>query len=145
MIRIRCSLEILQVAVHAVRICAGQVVIVIDVTLCALHGAMRARQREAGRGVIEGRIIPRSGAVTLLAGLRESRTDVIRIRCALEIFQMAAHAGCRCQVVVIVDVALGTLQSRVRTGEREPRVVVIKGGLCPRRRVVALLTGLREP
>ena len=145
MIRIGRSVEVRLVAADACGVCAGQIVIVVYVALCASHGRVSARQRETGRRVIERRVIPRRSVVALLAGLRESRTDVIRIRRSLEIFQVAAHASCRRQVVVIVDVALSTLQSRVRTGERESGVVVIKGGLCPRRCVVALLASLREP
>ena len=144
-IRIRRSVEIRLVAADACGVGTGQVVIVVHVALRASHGRVSARQRETGRRVIERRVIPRRSVVALLAGLRESRTDVIRIRRSLEIFQVAAHASCRRQVVVIVDVALSTLQSRVRTGEREPCVVVIKGGLCPRCCVVALLASLREP
>ena len=99
--------------------------------LGALDGGVRAAQRESRRRVIECRIVPRRRVVALLASLRESRTDVIRVGRSLEILQVAAHAGCRRQVVVIVDVALGALQCRMRPCEREARIVVIKGRLCP--------------
>jgi|SRR5437763_400429 len=65
----------------------GDVVVVIDVTVGTLarrHG-MRTAQREPGGAVVEGCIQPTGGAVTLLAGLREVRRHVIRIRRALEI------------------------------------------------------------
>ena len=45
---IRCSLEIFQVAADAGRICARQVVVVIDVALRALHAGVRPGQREPG-------------------------------------------------------------------------------------------------
>jgi len=83
--------------------------------------------------------------VALLAGLRETRRYVIRIRCSLEIFQVAADASRDRDVVVVIDVALCALQCRVRAGQRESRVVVIERGLSPCSRVVALLAGLREP
>ena len=43
--------------------------------------------------MIEIALGPGRGAVALLASLREIRTDVIRIRGALEVVQVAAHAG----------------------------------------------------
>jgi len=112
------ALEILQVAACASRVRAGQVVVVVDVALCTLDGRMCAGQREAGSRVIEGRIQPAGCGVALLTGLRESRTDVVRIGRALEILQVAAcasrvRAG---QVVVVVDVALRALHGRMCPG-----------------------------
>jgi len=103
----------------------GEVVVVIDVTVGALarrHG-MRTAQREPGGAVVEGCIQPAGGVVTLLTGLREIRRHVIRIRRALEIFQVAGHAGRARQVVIAVDVAVGALprRNRMRAGESEPR------------------------
>ena len=68
---IRRSLKILQVAVHAGA--ARQVVVAIRVTLRTLHVSVRPRQRPAGGGVIERRIIPVARAMANLALLRESR------------------------------------------------------------------------
>ena len=71
---------------------------------------------------------------------------MVRIGRALEIFQVAADAGgirAR-QVVVAIHVALRALHGRVRPGQREAGGRVIKGRAGPRRRVVALGTGLRE-
>ena len=48
MIRIRGPLEIFQVAADASRICGGQVVVAIHVTLGALHAGVRPGQREPG-------------------------------------------------------------------------------------------------
>ncbi len=71
--------------------------------------------------MVKGCARPGGSAVTLLAGLRESRTDVIRIRCALEIFQVATDASCvrAGQVVVAIHVALRALQRGVRPSQRE--------------------------
>lgn len=68
----------------------SQVVVVVHVTLRTGHGGMSAGQRKARHGrVIEGSLQPRDGVVALLAGLRESRGHVIRIRGASEILQVA--------------------------------------------------------
>jgi len=134
------------VAADAGGVRAGQVVVVIHVALHALHAGVRAGQREARGRVIESSAGPRRGAMALLAGLREARRDVIRIRGALEIFQVAAHAGRigAGQVVVAIHVALRALHAGVRTSQREARGGVVKIRTHPRRRAVALLTGLRE-
>ena len=55
---IRGALEILQMAVDAGGVRARQVVIVVYVTLGALHRGVRAGQREPCRGVIETRVSP---------------------------------------------------------------------------------------
>ncbi len=140
------SLEILEVAAHAGA--AGQVVVVVDVAVGAgtwRHG-VQAGEREPGAVVIEGGVEPGAGAVTLFAGLREIRSDVIRIGGSLEILQVAAHAGRGGEVVVVVDVAVGAgaRRYRVQAGEREPGAVVIKRGIQPGAGVVALVAGLRE-
>ena len=68
--------------------------------------------------MIEGRAGPVGGAVALLAGLRKSRLYVIRIRRALEVFQVAADAGSirAGQVVVAVHVTLRALHTGVCPG-----------------------------
>ena len=71
-IGIRRALEILQVATHASRVRAGQVVIVVHVALHALHAGMEAGQRESSGRVIESRAGPVGGAVALLASLGEA-------------------------------------------------------------------------
>jgi hypothetical protein len=144
--RIIRAIEIRQVAADASRVRAGQVVIAIHVALRALQGRVRAGQREARRRVIKGRIAPARGCVALLAGLREVGLHVIRVRRAVEIGQVAADAGGvrGGQVVVVIDVALGALQGRVRAGQREAGGRVIEGRARPGRRVMALLAGLRE-
>ena len=107
---------------------------------------VRAGQRKSSAVVVEGRIQPRSRVVALVAGLREVRRDVIRVRRSLEVFQVTGDAGCAGQVVIIVDVTIGALPrwNRVHAGEGEGGRVVVEGRIRPRSRVVALLTGLRE-
>ena len=59
---------------------------------------------------------------------------------------MTTDARRRGQVIVVVDVAIRALprRNRVHTGKRESRGVVIKRGVRPCCRVVALGTGLRK-
>ena len=66
--------------------------------------------------------------MALLAGLRKSGLHVVRLRGALEIFQMAAHAGgvCAREVVIVVHVALDALHRGVRACQREAGGGVIK-------------------
>ena len=82
----RCSRVVVRLmATHARS--SGDVVVVVDVAVRTLPRRHRVRtaQREPGGAVVEGCIQPTGGAVTLLAGLREVRRHVIRIRRALEI------------------------------------------------------------
>ena len=141
------ALEISQMAAHACRVRRRQVVIAIHVALRALQCRMGACQGKSGGGVIKGRARPRGRGVALLTGLRESGSDVIRIRGALEIFQVAADAGGvgAGQIVVIVHVALGALHGSMGAGQGESGGGVIKGRAGPGGRAVALLAGLREP
>ena len=53
---------------------------------------------------------PRRGGVADLAGLRDSRRRVIRIRCALVILQVAPDARGRGEIEIPVRVALIALQ-----------------------------------
>jgi hypothetical protein len=70
-IGVRCSLEILQVARHAGR--AVQVVVVVDVTIGAgaRWDGMQSGERKPGAVVVELRVHPVTGGMTLLAGLGE--------------------------------------------------------------------------
>ena len=146
-IRVGGALEVCQVATHARRICAGQVVVPIHVALCALSGRVRPSQGEPGGRVVEIRAHPRGGVVALRTGLREPGLHVVGVGRALEILQVAAHASCICagQAVVVVHVALHALHGCVRAGQRESRRRMVKTRARPRSRVVALRAGLREP
>ena len=68
-----------------------------------------------------------------LAGLREGTGNVVGIGRALEILQVAGNAGARRQIVVAVDVAVGTEPRRycVRAGQREIDSTVVKRGRRP--------------
>jgi hypothetical protein len=79
-----------------------------------------------------------------VALLREADRNVIRIGRTLEVFEVAANASGRGQVVVAIGVALGALQIGVRTGEREAGSRVVEGGRSPIGGAVADLALLRE-
>ena len=56
---------------------------------------------------------------------------MVRIRGAVEIVQVTSHASRVGQVVIVIDVTLGALQRRVRSGKREPGAAVIEGSSQP--------------
>ena len=109
---------------------AGEVVIVVDMAVSALprRRRMRAGQGESSAVVVEGRIQPGSRVVALVAGLREVRRHVIRVRRSLEVFQVTGNAGRAGQVVIIVDVAIAALPrwNCVHAGEWEGCRVVVE-------------------
>ena len=124
------------------------VVVVVNVAVGAQAGwhRVRTRQRERRLRVIERRRQPGRGRVTCLASLRKSSGHVVRIGRALEILQVARHAGGSRQIEIIVGVAIGagTRRHTVRPSQREIHRIVIETRRCPRHRGVALLAGLRE-
>jgi len=69
---------------------------------------------------------------------------VIRIRGAVEVGGVAGVARSGCSGKDIIDVAFNTIDRCVRAGEREGRVVVVKGGASPRGSSVAGIAGCRE-
>ena len=145
-IRVRGSLEILQVTRHAGR--AGQVVVVVDVTVRALarrHG-MRTGQNESGRGVIELAIGPGHRVVTLLAGGRESGMRHRRRR-RVVVGLVATDTGGRGDVVIVVDVTIRAQAWRhgVRTRQNKSGRRVVELAVGPGHSVVTLLARSREP
>ena len=115
-IRIVGVLEIGQMAIHANRVRAGQVVVVVDVALRTLDGGVRTGQREAGGRVIKRGVQPACGRMALLTGGRESGLDVVRVGCAIEIFHVARGTIGRCAHELTVDVALRASHIHVRAG-----------------------------
>lgn len=89
--------------------------------LIALQVGMATGQRKSHRVVVEARRLPRGCVVALLACLRNSQRDVIRIGCPLEVGQVASDAGCRSSLVLAADVAGGAIQGRVHAGEGKIR------------------------
>jgi hypothetical protein len=97
--------EIGLVATIAVRGKAAGV-IVIDVAQSALHGGVRARQRELRRVVIKRCSRPHGNGVAHLTIRRETSRDVIRVRRPVVVSLMAGVAGGGRRRVVVVGVAL---------------------------------------
>ena len=83
-VRVSRALKIFQVTAYAAGV--GQLVVVINVTLRALHGCMRAGERKTNGIVIEYRRYPRGSVVALLTGLREAARHVVRVVRASEVF-----------------------------------------------------------
>ena len=84
--------------------------------------------------------------MTGVAGLREVRCHVVRIRSAVEVREVAGHAGGAGQAVVIADVAVGAQprRDRVQTGQSEARGRVVEHAIGPQHHVVAVLARGRE-
>jgi hypothetical protein len=80
------------------------------------------------------------------AGLREAAGNVIGVRRILKIFQVTGHAGGTGQVVIVVDVTVGTLprRNRMRAGQGEVHQRVIEGCGSPGERRVTLRAIRRE-
>ena len=105
--------------------------------LRARNRCMSARQRK-DRRVIEGRRSPVCSRVAMRAVGRESCGNVSGILGSRKVSLMAPIAGGGQRCVVVIHVALRTLNGRMRAGERETRLVVIERSQRPRSCVVAL-------
>lgn len=106
-VRVIRILVIRQMATHTG--CVGQTVIPIRVTLRALQACMEASKRPTRSRVIESSRSPVGSAVAHFTLLRETRGNVIRVVCSLEILEMATDARGDGDVEVSIDVALRAL------------------------------------
>lgn len=84
--------------------------------------------------------------MTLLAGLREPRSDVVRIGCSLVVLQVAAHTGRAGDVEVVINVTVGANPRRhgVAPSQRESNRGMIEVRAQPRVRTMAEITGRRK-
>ena len=119
-------------------------VVVVHVAICAGNLGVETGQGKWCVVVIEGSAGPRRGVVAGIAGLGETAGYVVRIRCALEIFEVASYAGAAGEPVISVDVALRALQRAMRAGKSESRRSVVETRSGPGSRSVATVAGLRE-
>lgn len=101
---------------------------------------MGAGEREADQVVIEAGRLPGVSRVTLLAVLRESRRNVVRICSLLVIGQVAAHTIGGRAFIFAADVARGAVQRGVHAGQSEAgELQVIEARAEPRVHGVAQL------
>ncbi len=117
-VRGRGALIVLQVTRHASRAVQGVVVVHMTIDALARWNGMHSGQRESCRRVIELPICPSHRVVALLAGgwksrMRHRRGGIVVIRL------MATQTRRTRDVVVVIDVAIGTLprRDRVRSGQ----------------------------
>ena len=124
-------------------------VVVIYVTSSAGYSRMESRQRERGGVVVKLSVGPQRGVVAELAGRGEAYLDVVNRRgCRVVIVQVAGNA-CRvsaCQIIVVVDVAIGAgpWRNGVRVGQRKSCGRVIELAIRPNHGIVAAFAGCRE-
>ena len=136
MARIVRALKIGQVTRGAKRISRRQRVVVVHMAGTAGHVDVRARQREAGRRVIEIGSRPRCCGVAGFACGRERGLHVVRVVRTLEVRQVARRAQCvrSGQRIVIVHVTGNARHCDVRSVQRESRCGVIEDRSIPRSR-----------
>lgn len=82
--------------------------------------------------MIEFHLRPGNGIVALLAGLRESRLDVVWIRGAVEVTSVTTYTVCRRPLELAAEMACGAFERRMRASEREAcHFQVIETGAIP--------------
>jgi len=128
---------------------AVQRVIAVSVAIGAGPGRhyVRAGQLKAGAGMVELAIRPLRRVVAAVACCRERCRNVIYRRQSAGVVLLMARVARRARkVVIVIDVAVGTLTGWhcVRAGQGKAGAVVIKCRVQPRRGVVALIATLRE-
>lgn len=114
-------------AVHAIRGHRGK--LIVGVAGSARDRFVSTRQREFCNVVRERRLCPRRCRVTGRAGHRESRLDMVRIRCRREGALMTAVTIGRGCFERSALVARYTFDGFVAPRQREGREVVVEAGL----------------
>src|SRR5690348_2468787 len=96
--------------------------------------------------MIELAVSPHHRVMAGFACRGETRLRVRRVLRLVVILLVTRNAGSLVQVVIVVDVAIAALAwwNGVRSGQREPGLVVIELRRRPARCVMADFTGLRE-
>ena len=130
-------------AAHANRI--GQVVIVVDVALCAFRVGehVEPRQRPPSRGVVEARSTPNVLVVAPFAGRWLAHHRVVRTGRVFVVRRVTVVASHGCQLVVVVLVASDAVQLGVGAYDLKPRQGVVERRWLPGHSRVASLAGLR--
>lgn len=86
------ALEILQMATHARVGAKGKVIVGVAIRALPRRYRVHSREWEIRKIVIKRRVRPVARIVALIASLRKIRSDVVRVRRALEIFQVTCYA-----------------------------------------------------
>lgn len=115
----QCRVELLTVARKTIRVLER--VIAVCVAALAGLGLMPAREREGGRGVVEGRGFPRGVRVAGLAVAREAACGVVGLFRARKILLMTLQAVGVFQRVVAIGMAALTRDRAMRALEPEIR------------------------
>src|SRR5690606_27801910 len=102
----------------------------VGVALHAVHAGVLAREREVGDVVIEGSVVPGTFVMALCAIRREARRDVIGIRRAVVVGQVAGLA-CGRRVLIIPLVTLIAAHWNMATDQWPDRVII--SGRAPAR------------
>ena len=93
--------------------------------------------------MIELRVGPYDGVVTLLTGRREAR--VIDRGLGIVVVRLVARdAGRDRDAVVVIDMAAGAGRRQVRAGQRPSRRRVVEFAIGPKNGIVALFAGCRQ-
>lgn len=147
--RRRCVVVVGQMARHARRIRARQVVIIVDMAIGAnARGyGMRIGQRKSSGGVVEFAIRPNHCVVATFASRGKRPLDVIhRRRSGVVVVHVARNAGRAAQAIVVVDMAIGTDARGIRVSvcQRKSHGTVVERRRLPSNRRVALLAILRK-
>jgi hypothetical protein len=129
---IRCGVVVFGVATVAIGR-QRRVVIIYVAARARYRGGMKTGQWENSRVVIKRRSGPCRRVMAEFARLRESDLYVVGTCSALIVCQVAGHAGCYRNAVVVVDMAACAGNRRgVKTSQRETCARVIKHASCPR-------------
>ena len=106
-------------------------------TFVACHGGVCSCQRERSVVVVERSPCPRCGCVARLASGREASCCMIRICRPIPVLLVASVTGGGKRRVVVIGVALRTLNRCVGSAQRERRVVAVERGRTPATRRMA--------
>ena len=133
-----------------VRLVAGytrrvrELVVIVNVTLGARRSCVLAGQSPAGRCMIELAVRPQHVVVAVFACGRETQSHMIHRRLRIVVSGLVAgHARRAGQFVVVINMAQCTLQRRMRSGQREASLRVVKRCAGPVGRAVTGFAGRR--
>jgi len=121
---------------------AAQLVVIVDVALRALQCGVGAGEGKAGGGVVELAVSPDHGVMATVASSGKTGCDVVHRADGIVVIGLVARDACGVgQLVVAVDVALGTGSCQVRARKCPASGRVIEFAIGPDYGVVAGVAG----